>query len=112
MSIEHIHRQSLPLRLIDTIGLGSNTDGKLTGRQPVGLQPFAWVPHQSEPANREELSYIVGPKLWIVIEKKQRAAAPWIFRILERALSFPFGVEEIPKRGDGFRIYKLCIVSQ
>src|SRR5262245_59840168 len=112
MSIEHIYRQSLPFRLIDTISLGSNADGKLAGRQPVGLQPFAWVPHQCQPANREELSYIIGPKLWIVIEEKQRAAPPWIFRILERALSFPFGVEEIPNRGEGSRIYKLCIVSE
>src|SRR5262249_15883437 len=112
MSIEHIHRQSLPFRLIDSIGLGSNADGKLAGRQPVGLQSFSCVAHQGEPATREELAYIIEAELWIRIAEKQRAAATRSCRILEPALSLPFGVEEMRKRGDGFRIYKLCIVSQ
>src|SRR5207245_6569238 len=101
MSIEHIDGQSLPFSLIDIIGLGRDGNRKLARCQPVGLQPLARIPHQGEPANCEELFYIFRSELWIVIEKKQRASASWVPRILDCALSLPFSIEEIAARSDG-----------
>ena len=112
MSIEHIDGQSLPFSLIDIIGLGRDGNRKLARCQPVGLQPLARIPHQSEPANCEELFYIFGSELWIVIEKKQRASASWVPRILDGALSLPFRIEEIPERSDGPGFYELCVICQ
>src|ERR1700745_3291830 len=82
MSIKHIHRQSLLFSFIDAIGFRCNADRKFARRQPVGLESFAWVPHQRESTNGEKFFYIFGTELGIVIKEKQRASTAWIFRIL------------------------------
>src|SRR4030095_823031 len=93
MGIEHFDRQSLFPGFFNLFCLGREGDGIFSRRDPVDL--LARIANKGQSRHSEKLLDKFGSKLWIVIEKEQRASASWFSRVLDGNLPLPLRVQQI-----------------